>query len=393
MRPPEAAIIGGSIGGVTAAIALTRAGFSVHVYERSPRPLQGQGAGIVLHPETVREIGTSYRCISTRATSVRYLDPVGMIAASLGCSFRLVSYSALHRALLDKLEADRYHLAHQVTEFAEDADRLSVTFADGTTATADVLVCADGVKSAAREQLLPGSHPRYAGYVGWRGTVPESALEPNERELFADALSYCVLPNSHIVLYPIVPLGNAGRREALINWVWYRNIKGGADLARVLSDRDGRGHEVSVGAGKVPEATVLDLRETARATLPPPAAKVVAATRHPFVQAVVDVESSRMAFGRICLIGDAAFALRPHIAAGTAKAAGDARALGEALAGCGAPEVPAALAGWQKDRLVVGQGAIARTRDVGERLQFANTWRIGDPLPYGLSVHGDSRMD
>jgi 2-polyprenyl-6-methoxyphenol hydroxylase-like FAD-dependent oxidoreductase len=57
----------------------------------------------------------------------------------------------------------------------------------------------------------------------------------------------------------------------------------------------------------------------------------VTATSEPFVQAVFDIEVPRMAFGRVCLLGDAAFALRPHIAAGTAKAAADGWALAQAL--------------------------------------------------------------
>jgi 2,6-dihydroxypyridine 3-monooxygenase len=61
--------------------------------------------------------------------------------------------------------------------------------------------------------------------------------------------------------------------------------------------------------------------------LAPPLAEVVTHVAEPFIQAIYDIEVSRMAFGRICLIGDAAFAVRPHAAAGTAKAAADGWAL------------------------------------------------------------------
>jgi 2,6-dihydroxypyridine 3-monooxygenase len=91
-----------------------------------------------------------------------------------------------------------------------------------------------------------------------------------------------------------------------------------------------------------------------------------------------------MAFGRVCLLGDAAFALRPHAAAGTAKAAADAWALAEALAAAGG-EVEAALPAWERRQLAVGRAVLERTRRNGNKSQFEGTWRPGDPeLVFGL---------
>jgi 2,6-dihydroxypyridine 3-monooxygenase len=92
-----------------------------------------------------------------------------------------------------------------------------------------------------------------------------------------------------------------------------------------------------------------------------------------------------MAFGRICLLGDAAFALRPHIAAGTAKAAADGWALAEALSATGG-EVGPALASWEARQLRVGRAALERARRNGQRSQFEGTWIPGDPdLAFGLT--------
>jgi 2,6-dihydroxypyridine 3-monooxygenase len=92
-----------------------------------------------------------------------------------------------------------------------------------------------------------------------------------------------------------------------------------------------------------------------------------------------------MAFGRVCLIGDAAFAVRPHAAAGTAKAASDAWALADALSEN--DDVPAALAKWESGQLDVGQRLLDRTRQIGRRSQVDGTWVAGDPeLIFGL--HG-----
>jgi 2,6-dihydroxypyridine 3-monooxygenase len=96
-----------------------------------------------------------------------------------------------------------------------------------------------------------------------------------------------------------------------------------------------------------------------------------------------------MAFGRVCLIGDAAFACRPHAAAGSAKAADDARRLGEALRAAGG-DVVAALAAWEPGQLELGRAVHARTQAAGRQSQVDCTWRPGQPLPFGLHAAGDS---
>jgi 2,6-dihydroxypyridine 3-monooxygenase len=95
-----------------------------------------------------------------------------------------------------------------------------------------------------------------------------------------------------------------------------------------------------------------------------------------------------MAVGRVCLVGDAAFAVRPHAAAGTAKAADDGWALADELTAC-AGDVPAALAGWERRQLALGRSLLARTREIGDSSQFTGTFRPGDPrLIFGLHEAG-----
>ena len=98
-----------------------------------------------------------------------------------------------------------------------------------------------------------------------------------------------------------------------------------------------------------------------------------------------------MAFGCVCLSGDGAFALRPHAAAGTAKAAEDAWKLGEAVREASG-DVTAALEAWEPGQLELGRRVLARTRDAGRRSQFEGGWQVGDPLPFGLYEVGDSAM-
>ena len=90
-------------------------------------------------------------------------------------------------------------------------------------------------------------------------------------------------------------------------------------------------------------------------------------------------------------MGDAAFALRPHAAAGTAKAAADAWALAEALETAGG-DVVVALERWERRQLAVGRRVLNRTREAGERSQFRNAWPVCAPLPFGLYETGDSEL-
>jgi 2-polyprenyl-6-methoxyphenol hydroxylase-like FAD-dependent oxidoreductase len=95
---------------------------------------------------------------------------------------------------------------------------------------------------------------------------------------------------------------------------------------------------------------------------------LVRATREPFVQSVIDLSSPRMAFGRVCLIGDAAFVPRPHTAASTQKAATDVLALQAALASD--RDEQAALAAWEPGRLRLGQHLASLGRRLGDDSQF-----------------------
>jgi 2,6-dihydroxypyridine 3-monooxygenase len=107
-------------------------------------------------------------------------------------------------------------------------------------------------------------------------------------------------------------------------------------------------------------------------------------TVEPFVQVIFDAAVPAMAFGRVCLIGDAAIVLRPHAAAGTAKAARDAWALAEALTAADG-NVDEALDRWEPGQLALGRQVMARARDIGTDSQVAGSWVPGDPkLAFGL---------
>jgi len=197
------------------------------------------------------------------------------------------------------------------------------------------------------------------------------------------------MPHSHLLTYPILVAGQAGVPQTYANWLWYRNVAAGPALNALLTDRDGVLREVSLPPAAPQPHAINALYADAAAQLPPPLASVVRGTAEPFIQAVFDCEVPRMAFGRICLIGDAAFVARPHAAAGTAKAAADGWALGEAMRAAGG-DVVAALQRWEAGQLQLGRAVLERTRTAGQRVQFERSWQVGEPLPFGLYAVGDS---
>ncbi|HZD78551.1 MAG TPA: FAD-dependent monooxygenase [Actinomycetota bacterium] len=386
---PSVAVAGGSLGGLTAALVLRDLGCDIHVYERATSELESRGAGIVVLDETSRYLrertDVDLGRVTVSTTWLRYLDRDGATVHREHRPYRYSGWHTLYRTLLGRFDAERYHLGREMVDFVQDDRSVQVRFADGDTIGCDLLVCADGIGSSARARLLAAARARYAGYVAWRGIVPEERVDPEARAAFADTLVYQVMPHSHILVYPIPSLeGETQPGRRLLNFVWYRNVAEGAELEDLMTDRAGVVHETTLPPGAAREEHERAMRRLAERSLAPPLAAVVEATTQPFVQVIFDIEVDRMAFGRICLIGDAAFALRPHIAAGTAKAAADAWALGDALAGAGG-DVPEALEAWEAGQLELGRTALQRARRNGDRSQFECTWRPEDPeLAYGL---------
>jgi 2,6-dihydroxypyridine 3-monooxygenase len=361
----------------------------VDVLERSPNPLEGRGTGIVVHPTTVRYLveraGKSIGDIGVPSHSLRYLGADGSIADEQPCAYRFASYFELYRGLLDAFGTERYHLSNELAHLDNRDDVTILSLTNGRTLAADLVVCADGVRSTGRRIMLPKARPRYAGYVTWRGTIDRAELSDRTASTLLDAFTYRILPSSHLLTYPIP--GPDG--SMLFNWLWYQNIAPEDRLTELLTDRSGFTAELTVPPGSVQCRHIEQLHSAAEAELPAPLTELVRRTAEPFIQVIVDLEVSRMAFGRTCLIGDAAFALRPHIGVGTAKAADDAWQLGTALRGVTARHVPDRLRTWEAQQMPVARRALQRARAAGRSLQ-AGTWRVGDQPPFGLLVPGDS---
>ena len=390
---PVAIVVGGSIGGLTAALLLRDAGFEVTVMERSATALEGRGAGIVLHEETARYLveraGVTLPAISEGARWFRFVDSSGQVTHEEPCRYRFTGWTTLYANLLDNLSPERYRLGNEVSAIEETGDRVRVVTIDGFSMTADLVVCADGITSSSRRRLVPEVAARYAGYLGWRGVVRESELDRNVFDHLYEAITYSTPTLSHILAYPI-PSHRGTSLERILNYVWYRNLEEGPFLDDVLTDVDGVRRNMSVAPGRLQSRHADDLKREAKAVLPDDLARMVIMTEQPFIQTVVDVEVPRMVFGRVCLIGDAAFAARPHAAAGTAKAAADAWSLTETLRNAGG-DIPAALKAWEPGALERGRRLTERARRLGTMAQVEGTFGGGDPfILFGLDQPGDS---
>jgi 2,6-dihydroxypyridine 3-monooxygenase len=386
-------IAGGSIGGLTAGVLLRDLGCEVDVYERSSSALKDRGAGIVVLPITERyfiERGGEDDRVSLELTYWTYVDRDGSVLSADPNHFRFSGWSAIYRALLEAFGPDRYHLGHEMTGFDTGPDGVALHVAGLPSVDGDLLVCADGLASTARSILMPEVVPQYAGYVAWRGTTPEAALSDRARADLADAMIYQVLDPGHILVYAIPDhQGRSTSPHRMINFVWYRNYSLGGPFEDLMLGQDGLQRAGTMPPGTIRREHLAEMRATAARTLAPTLLEVVERCEEPLIQAVFDLESPRMAFGRVCLIGDAAIGLRPHVAAGQAKACADGWALRDALAATKG-DVPAALAAWEPGQLDLGHKALARTREMGQASQYDGTMVPGDPTwKFGLWEPGN----
>jgi 2,6-dihydroxypyridine 3-monooxygenase len=390
---PRVLIAGGSIGGLTAAVLLRDLGCDVDVYERSTAALEDRGAGIVVLPITERyfsERGGEDDRVSLELTYWTYVDRDGAVLSADPDHFRFSGWSTIYRALLAAFAPDRYHLGHEMTGFDIRPDGVTLHLSGHPSVDGDLLVCADGLLSTARAILMPDVIPRYAGYVAWRGTTPEIALSEKARADLADSMIYQVLDPGHILVYAIPDHeGRSTSPHRVINFVWYRNYPTDDVFADLMLGRDGVVRAGTMPPGSIREEHLREMRATAAASLAPTLLEVVEGCPEPLIQAVFDLESPKMAFGRVCLIGDAAIGLRPHVAAGQAKACADGWALRDALARADG-DVPAAMAAWEPGQLALGHRALARTREMGQASQFDGTMIPGDPgWKFGLWEPGN----
>jgi 2-polyprenyl-6-methoxyphenol hydroxylase-like FAD-dependent oxidoreductase len=331
------AIVGGGIGGLSAALSLMRAGFDVHVYEQAPA-LREVGAGLVISPnasrilfslglreamETAGVAPLAWRQRRWQDGKTLLLSPMAAVTPP---PFGHPLYT-MHRAdilgmLVAAFPADRLHLGRRLSHLLDHGDCVELAFDDRSAARADVVIGADGIHSTVRSLLFGAEHPCFTGCVAYRGLVDAEKLAhlnlPLESQLWMG-------PGKHFVHYPV----SGGR---LINFV-------------CLIERESWTKESWTEPGEVADAlnAYTGWHEQVRA--------VISAVDETFVWGLFDREPlPRWSVGRVTLLGDACHPMLPFLAQGAAQAIEDAAVLTACLAKSG-NNIPDALRRYERLRL------------------------------------------
>jgi 2-polyprenyl-6-methoxyphenol hydroxylase-like FAD-dependent oxidoreductase len=368
----RALIIGGSIGGLFAGHLLRQAGWDATIFERSAGALADRGAGLGISAElieTMRRIGLRVsRSYVHQVKNSIWLDQRGEIAYESSRLANGSAWSIIYQPLRYAFPAEHYRTAMTLTAIEQDGDGVTAIFADGARERGDLLIAADGVFSTARRQFLPTVEPRSAGYVAWRGLLDEKDLPPAAHRLLLDRAAFSFPEGEQVVSLPVPGPGNdlrLGHRRYY--FIWYRPTDR-EKQGELFTDASGRSHGVSIPPPLIRPQFIAEMKAAARTNLSPVLADIVTRVAQPLLQSIADMEAPQMVFGRVALLGDSAFVARPHVVAGTTKAALDAKGLVDALAASG-DDIDAALQRYEHERREFGRAIVGHSRYLGAYLE------------------------
>jgi salicylate hydroxylase len=320
--PEKILIIGGGIGGLACALALIRRGIEVEVYEQATA-LREAGAGVqlgangtrVLHALGLKEALAATQCLASGkearlwTTGERWttFDLGALAQERYGAPHIFMHRGDLQAALADAVareQPDAIRLGRRFAALAQDDDGVTVTFANGSSASGSLAIGADGIRSPVREALFGKDQPQFVGIVAWRGLVPMEQLPP---QISRTAAVSWLGPTGHALHYPV-------RRGKLMNIVafiersdWQVESwteRGSHDeLARDFRGWHGDLHEI---LGRIEEPFKWALMM--RAAMP------------------------RWSQGRVTLMGDACHPTLPFLGQGAVMALEDAYVLAGCLA-------------------------------------------------------------
>jgi salicylate hydroxylase len=356
---PRVAIIGGGIGGLTAANALSRAGIEVAVYEAAAE-LKEIGAGVALHPnamKVLRAIGVedSVRQVAGRAQwQVMRNWRTGRVIGKTSRSQQVASFgipgATVHRAdLLDvlagALPAGLVTLGRRCTQVWPDGDVAVARFADGSEIEADVIVGADGIHSPVRASLFGPDAPRFTGKICYRSVVRVAAVRGARPS--TDGAQWFG-PHGTIVLYPL-------RGEDLINVVCHY-------------DDDGYQHESWIAECRRDE--VLERYAGWHESL----LRLFAAAEVWYKWALYDRDPiPQWTRGRVTLLGDAAHPMLPYLGQGACQAIEDGAVLATALSVEAADPV-AGLVRYERTRRPRASRVVLAARERGRSNHLPSRW-------------------
>lgn len=362
--------------GLFAGLMLLRTmGWQVEIYEKVEGELSGRGAGIVAQPEilaALRNLGLEIADLGVPVQKRRLFDAAGRMTLETDCAQVMTAWERVYRILRDAFPPAHYHRGRSLAAIEQDAHGVTAIFADGQRVTGDVLIGADGIRSTVRGLCAAEAQPLYAGYSAWRALIAEAAMPQQVHRDIFPVMAFCLPPGEQMLGYPVAgPDDDIRPGHRRYNMIWYRPADEQTELAALLTDENGTRHAVSIPPPLISRASIAAMRDAARRLLAPQFVEAVGLVDQPILQPIFDLVSDRIAFGRVAIIGDAAFVARPHVGAGVAKAAGDAAALVAALGGT--QDVASALRQYQEERLPEGLRMVQRARHLGAYLQAARS--------------------
>jgi 2-polyprenyl-6-methoxyphenol hydroxylase-like FAD-dependent oxidoreductase len=360
MSNRRALVIGGSLGGLIVAHLLRTTGWDAVVFERNEEELTSRGVGLGTHPQLIgilKRAGVDFdETMGLTPARAVCLDRDGKIIVERPMGRTLSGWSRLYRALLDALPAANYRLGKRLIRVAQDAESVTAFFADGSSERGDLLIGADGIRSAVRAQFLPDAEPHYADYVAWRASIDEADVPAALWNEMVGLYAFCLPDGEQVISYAVPGRDDdtaVGRRN--YNIVWYRPTDRAA-LADMCTDAQGRHHAVGIPPPLIRPDVVARVKADASRLLAPQVAEIFARSA-PFFQPIYDLASPQIVFGRVALAGDAAFVARPHAGAGTTKAALDAACLADSLREAGG-DLARGLQRYQRMQLPFGRALV-----------------------------------
>lgn len=358
----KAIIIGAGIGGLTTALCLHRGGIDCEIYEQADE-LRELGVGITLMPHAVAELVAlgllpDLDAVAIRSEHLHYVtkrgqtvwsEPRGTLAGHPVPQFfihRGYLQALLHRAVERTLPAGTLRLGRRLVSLAQSGDGVTAAFADGMTASGDILIGADGIHSVVRRELAPDEGaPLWSGLMLWRGATDWPAFLGGASLLISGGV------DAKFVTYPIAPGRSVGTR--LTNWAAIFRIApfGATPPRREDWSRAGLREDL------MPRLKVFAVDEVDYPAL-------VESTSEFWEYPMCDRDPvPHWSKGRVTLLGDAAHPMYPMGANGASQAIVDARCLADALRAHGDPV--AALAAYEAERLPVTSEIVRINRTGG----------------------------